>query len=599
MSIYSDEIAATRGFLENNPITFSKKPNNYCDDDFPSDLCCHLQLNEKFGMYSVIPSLVYQFRQGNYGNMTFIKSRNGWILIDPTDDLEDFQTALTLLETIIHDNLQIKAIVLTKNNVRWWSNLACALKNLDEISVYTPDGFLVSMRTIILGGNLHQRKQRIENGYDLIYDKYSKQSSTIHLQKIPQPISHSMKTIPLEKKSMICIDGLNINILYADETPNYIMYIPDYLLFFTSDLVMQSINKKTGIDNAKFLDKVLTHPFCHDAEVRIGSYHWPTWGNENIVKMFTNQRNLHRVILQQTMFYANQGFNPNEIIHRLCIPDNLKSVHHNKEFFGTFHEHVISNFQKIIGRIMCIDPKYVDPIRDTDIAIKMTRLLGKEKMYKEASRAFDQQEYAWSIYLLNQLIFMDPTNIVYKDLLACVYQEKGERMLNPIHRNIYLNGANELIKGTRTSTNSIMNPFESWNYLSAAQVIDYISVHLDFTNPTTHETTATIEIYFTDKKENVVILWDNGALMTRDTTDNITVDLYLIIQRDLFVMSIFHFIPYETLCGIGLLKYKGNIDILKKLIACIRNFDPDFSAIESLRLNESKTEIPNIVLPLL
>lgn len=602
MPIYCDEIAATRGFLEDHPIIFSKKPNNYCNDDLPSDLCCHLELNEKFGMYSVIPNLVYQFRQGNYGNMTFIKSRSGWILIDPTDDLQDFQEALKSLEKVIKDRLQIKAIILTKNHIRWWSNLSSVLTNLDKINIYTPDGFLVSMKTLILGGNLHQRKNRIENGNDLVRDNISKHSSSINLQKIPQPISEVAKTIALDGKSSVYIDGVNINLLYANKTYpfcNYIMYIPDYLLLFTSDLMVQSINKKTGIDNAYFLDEVLTHTACKNAEVRIASYHWPTWGNDNIVKMCRDQRNLHRVIQQQTMFYANQGFRPNEIINRLCIPEDLKSSHYNKEFFGTFYEHVIAHFQEIAGCMLYIDPKYIEPIRETDLAYKMTHLLGKDKMYKEALRAFDKQEYAWSIHLLNQLIFMDPSNVSYKDLLACIYQEKGEKMVNPIYRNIYLNGANELIKGVRTSTNSIVNPFESWNYLSAAQVIDYISVHLDFTNSKSYETRAVIEIYFTDKEEHIVIIWDNGALITRDVLDdNITVDLYLIIQRDLFVMSIFHFIPYENLQGIGLLKYKGDIDILKRLIACIRNFDPDFCAVESLRLNESKTEIPNILLPL-
>lgn len=550
------------------------------------DLQQYIQMSGKPGLYDVIPAFVYQFRNVESRNMTVIRGLDGWIIIDPLNDVIRFRHALKMLEEHVGP-ISISAIILTRNQVRWWANLS-ALNNIKNTKIYTPESFLgTSMQDLVLAGNLHQRRNQILNKLDIY-----KASGSDQL-----PITEHLlfDTIPIKDK-IYTIDGTEFQFIYANEHPpftDFVFFVPKYFLLFGTDLIVQSLNNKSSIGThfSVFLDRILLQ-FGNKTEVLVSSEGWPTFSSSNIIELLKDQRDVHRLILQQTMFYANQGYQPAEINLLFQLPESLALKDYNKEFHGAYLDHITSIYYQLVGTTS-VNAFDMIHLEKQHFANQFVNLVGEQQIFENAKEAFDRQDYPWSLYLMNALLLHNDS-VEYKDFTAQIFHELSDKETNLRRRNILIANADDIVHGIETVEPKMINPFESWNYLSANQVMEYISVHLDL-NLCGNFDPCTLSIYFTDKKERVFILWSNGAFIIREEEEESS-DLYIITQRDLFVMSVFRFIQYTTLTRTGLLKYTGNFAIFESLVESVRNFDLNFSVHSP---SPSCTDIPNVVLPLL
>ncbi len=62
----------------------------------------------------------------------------------------------------------------------------------------------------------------------------------------------------------------------------------------------------------------------NDAEVIIAQHHWPTRGNDNIIKLMKGQRDMYRYINDQTLRMANEGLTRDEIAANFKLPESLE-----------------------------------------------------------------------------------------------------------------------------------------------------------------------------------------------------------------------------------------------------------------------------------
>ena len=102
------------------------------------------QLNRIHGLFEVLPGKIYQIRGFDLANMTFIRSDNGWIVIDVLLSKETALAGYNLLKKHVED-LPVKAVIYTHPHVDHFAGIDAILENApnkpEAIEIIGPKGF--------------------------------------------------------------------------------------------------------------------------------------------------------------------------------------------------------------------------------------------------------------------------------------------------------------------------------------------------------------------------------------------------------------------------------------------------------------------------
>src|SRR3546814_19908359 len=94
-----------------------------------------------------------------------------------------------------------------------------------------------------------------------------------------------------------------------------VVYIPAYKALHTTEVVTHNLHNILTLRGAQVRDalrwsKVIDAMLLKwggQAEVAMGSHHWPTWGAGEVKKLLTHQRDAYRYVHDRTLFRANQN----------------------------------------------------------------------------------------------------------------------------------------------------------------------------------------------------------------------------------------------------------------------------------------------------
>ena len=67
----------------------------------------------------------------------------------------------------------------------------------------------------------------------------------------------------------------------------------------------------------------------------LAQHHWPTWGNARVCQFLSEQRDLYRVLHDQTVRLMGHGLKPAEIAEGLTLPEGLAKRWHARGYYGT------------------------------------------------------------------------------------------------------------------------------------------------------------------------------------------------------------------------------------------------------------------------
>lgn len=81
----------------------------------------------------------------------------------------------------------------------------------------------------------------------------------------------------------------------------------------------------------------------------MAQHHWPTRGNENVVKLLKSQRDLYRYINDQTLRMANEGLTRDEIAANFKLPDSLAHTWANRGYYGSVSHDVKATYVLYLG----------------------------------------------------------------------------------------------------------------------------------------------------------------------------------------------------------------------------------------------------------
>lgn len=510
-------------------IAFSIKGWDFLDKDVPStanpSLWRQSQLNRIDGLFEVVPGKIYQIRGFDLANMTFVRSDNGWVVIDVTSAKSSAKAGYDLVKKHLGD-FPIKAIIFTHPHVDHYWGVDAIIEGAPnkDIQVIAPLGFTTHAigENVMAGVAMGRRATYM---YGLLLPKNETGSIGTGLGQTNAAGEKGIATPTTEigkSGEKLTIDGLSMEFIYAPDTeaPSEIMvYFPQYKAFCVAEEINRTMHNlvtlrgakvRNGLSWSKYIDEAIVR-YGNDVEVSFSTHHWPTWGNGEIVNYWSDQRDMYRYIHDQTLHLANKGFTPNEIAERIKLPESMDKKFYNRGYYGTVSHNSKAQYQMYFGWFDG-NPANLNPLPPVELGKKYVSSIGGEKKaIKIARKSYEQGEYRWAATLLNNVVFANPTNKEAKQLLADVYSQLGYQAESGPWRNFYLTGAQELINGCGNIPNIVDEA--SLFALLPDMLFDFMAIQINGEKAAGEELILNID--FTDIAQKATLILKNGALTHR------------------------------------------------------------------------------------
>ena len=145
------------------------------------------------------------------------------------------------------------------------------------------------------------------------------------------------------------------------------------------------------------------------------------------------------------MFYnlPSAGLSPDDIAHRVQLPDNLRLHPYNREYYGTVFWSAKGIFNKYLGWFTG-EPEDLFSIPSDDKAAMMVELAGgMGKLLESAKKSMSEKQFQWALELATHALKVDSSNQQARNLKVEALTSLAARQLSPNARNYYLTCALE------------------------------------------------------------------------------------------------------------------------------------------------------------
>lgn len=534
---------ATRGFIatidepaitgENGKEVYGLAVWDFLKQEAPASanpsLWRQRQLNRIHGLFEVLPGKIYQIRGFDLANMTFVRSDNGWIIIDVLLSKETALAGYNLLKKHVAD-LPVKAVIYTHPHVDHFAGIDAILENApnqpNSIEIIGPKGFFEeAVSENLMAGVAMGRRATYMYGRSLPKNEKGNigtglgQTTAVGTSGLVPPTREIS-----EEGETLRIDGVEIDFMSvpgAEAPVEIMMYFPEMKAFCVAEeinhnlhnlLTLRGAKVRNGQLWSKYIDKAIVK--CGDqVEVSFSTHHWPTWGNKKIVGYWEKQRDLYRYLHDQTLHLANQGYTPREIAEMIKLPEAIANEFANRGYYGTVSHNVKAQYQMYFGWFDGV-PANLNPLPPTEEGKKYVEAIGgEEAVMEKAKEAYNQGEYRWTATLLNNLVFANPNHKAARQLLADTYSQLGYQAESGPWRNFYLTGAQELTNGIAGKGKTSSNIARMSQNLSLEMLFDMLAIQINGEKAADKD--IIINVSLTDTKEQATLILKNGALSNR------------------------------------------------------------------------------------
>ncbi len=561
-----------------------------CPETANPSLWRQSQLNRINGLFEVVPGKLYQVRGYDIANMTFIRSDNGWIVIDVTTTEAAAKVGYDLIKKYVAD-LPVQCVVFTHPHGDHYGGIGAILEasQKKDFEIVAPKGFMESAQNEnVLAGVAMARRAiymyglQLETGATGTLGCGLGQRMSTGNKGIARPTIEIAQT---GEKHII--DGVEMEFVYVldTEAPVEIMiWFPQMKAFCTAEdmthnmhnlQTLRGANVRNGLLWSKAIDAAIER-YGADVEVSFSTHHWPTWGNARIVDYWEAQRDMYRYMHDQTLHMANRGLTPEEIAEEIKLPETLSSKFHCRDYYGTLSHNVKSQYDLYFGWFNG-NPAYLNPLPPTKLGAKYVEAIGgAEKVLDIAKNAYEKGEYRWVATLLNNLVFAEPENVDARKLLAETYMQLGYQSESGPWRNFYLSGANDLFKKDSTYSSKLINE-GVLSQMDTGTLLDYCAIQLNGLKASGKR--AVVNVNFTDTGEKVVLMLSNGVLIHRVGSHNANADLTLDIEKLNFVKLLFGRSDLKELGKEGKVKAMGDVKVIDAICCAYEPADSGFEIV--------------------
>ncbi len=565
------------------------------------------KLNNNYGLYEVVPGF-YQVRGFDLAQISFIRGKNGWIVLDPLVSAETARAGLKLLQEQIGEGLPVTAVIYSHDHADHWGGVRGIVDEADvragKVEIIAPDGFMEALVSEnVFAGNAMNRRLFYQYGTLLPRSPYGYVS-----QGLGQGVSAGavglipptrLITKPIEEVS---VDGVRMvfQLTPNTEAPTEMnTWFPDTKVLWMAENVMAGLHNiytlrgapvRNPLNWSKYLNQSL-HLFGTQAEVMFTAHHWPRWGNERIQEVLRAQRDLYANLNNQVLHLANQGVTINEIHNVYELPKSLQQNWYTRGYHGSPEHNSRGVIQRFLG-FWDANPATLIPLSPSDSAPLYVEMMGgSDKILARGRQLNDKGAYFYAQEILNKLVQAEPQNQAAKDLLADTFEQIGYQQENPGLRNSFLAGAYELRNGIPQGEIAQTAGPDTVRAMSTGLWLDFLGIRMD--SRQAEGMRYTINLITPDNGEKYLIELENATLTNIEGFQADKADLTLTINRSDLEQTMMGVKTFEAQIAEGTAKAQGDVSILKRLASTMVDFDPRFEILPGTKVRAAEVEPAN------
>lgn len=554
-----------------------------CPETVNPKLWRQAQLCYKQGLFEVTKG-IYQIRGFDLSNMTVIEGQHGVVILDPLISAECAAAALALYRQH-RGNRKVTGLIYSHSHVDHFGGAAGVLPSYEQpegssaepnttIPILAPEHFMdEAISENIFAGPAMRRRAAYMFGNRIVKGPRGQVSSGLGLTSSSGTTGLIPPNLYIEKTGEEhIIDGVRIvfQMVPGTEAPAEInLYFPEQRALCISECATHCMHNISTLRGAqvrdakawsKYLDETLVL-FGDKSDILFASHHWPTWGQDNLIRLVSEQRDLYAYLHDQTCRMMNLGLTGTQIAERIRLPTSLQKAWHIQGYYGSVSHNVKAIYQRYMTWFdgnpahLWQHPPEDEAKRYVDCMGGVNNLVSKALEYR------DNGDLRFAATLLDHALFAEPTPAV-REALASVFERLGYGAENAIWRNFYLTRAQDIrdheesVLSKTPEVQQAINPL-----LSVSEWLDCISIQLDGSQVDGEN--ITIDISMPDEKCCWKLSLSNGALTYRkysyEQTTSPQADLRLNLNKSKLA---------EVLQGdLGVIeKPEGDMSVLSKLL---------------------------------
>jgi len=544
------------------------------------------------GLFKVVDG-IYQVRNVDLANITFVKGKTGWIVIDPLTSTETAKAALDLINSKV-EKLPVSAVIFTHSHVDHFGGVRGIVDEKDvrsgKIPLIAPEGFMEeAVSENVFAGTAMARRASYMFGNLLPKDPKGTVGTGLGLTTAAGTLTLFEPNKPIKKTGeKLTVDGVDVVFQMAPGTEapaEMLFYFPQFKAIDLAEdgnhtlhnlLTMRGAKVRSAQKWSQYLDETIDM-WGKDAVVSFGSHHWPQWGNKRVVDHLEKQRDLYKYINDQTLRMANQGLTMHEIAEQFTLPDGLAKEFYNRGYYGNLKHNVRATYQLYLG-FWDGNPANLDPYPPAEEAKKYVAMVGADKMLKTARSAYAQGDYRWAATVANKVVFAEPKNQAARNLEADALEQLGYQAESGPARNFYLTGAQELRGGVKKmATPNAVSP-DIISNMTTDMFLDFLAVHLN--GPRIDDKSYAYNLTFPDTKEQYLWTIKNGVMNYAKGKHSDRVDGSLTLNRTTLDDIALGKLKLGNLADTGEVKFDGDRAKFKQMLSNFDKFDFWFTIAE-------------------
>ena len=523
----------------------------FVDGDAPASVNPSLwrqaKLTNVHGLFQVAEG-IYQVRGYDVSNMTLIRGRSGWIVVDPLTCTETAAAAMALARRHLGD-VRVAAVIFTHSHVDHFGGVDAVLPAdpaaRAAIRIIAPRDFLEEATSEnVLAGITMSRRASYMYGLHLATSPRGHVTTGLGQAPARGQVGIARPTDLVDHTPQeIVVDGLPMIFQYVpdSEAPAELtFYVPSARAFCGAEIVSHTMHNLYTLRGAKVRDALRWSRYVDEAirlfgnvDVVFASHHWPVWGHERVVGYLERQRDVYAYLHDQTLRLASSGATPQEIADAVELPASLRDTFATRGYYGTVRHNVKGVYQWYFGWYDG-NPAHLDPLAPVEAGRRYVEAMGgPEAVLAKAQAAFEAADYRWAAMLLDHLVFAKPDRADARELLARTYDQLGYQAESGPWRDVYLSGAREARHGVGPSLVDLAALSGLFREMPIERFFDALATRLN--GPRADGKDITINIVLTDVGESFVLQVRNSVLHHRrqeplpgaEATVRLTKDLLL------------------------------------------------------------------------
>ena len=539
----------------------------------------HQSILRKHGLFSLADGM-WQVRGFDISNMTVIRGKTGWILVDPLTNRETAAAAMELVNATLGPR-PVTAVIYTHSHGDHYGGIRGVVSQDDvkvgKVAIIAPDKFIEETSSeSVMAGPAMGRRVNYQFGGSLTPGPTGQMGSGIGSAIPAGEITLIAPTLSISQTGeKHVVDGVALEFQMVPETEapaEMNVMFAEAKTLLVGELATCSLHNILTPRGAKVRDAHAWAGYLTEAIALYGdrtesfaaSHCWPRFGKEEVRSFLGAQRDNYKYLHDQSVRMMNKGLTQAEIAEAIKPPPAISGQWFNKGYYGTYSHNSKAVYQRYLGWYDAV-PANLNPWPAEVRAKKYVAAMGgAAKVLVVAKKAMADGDYRWSADVLNQLVFAEPANKAGRALLADSYEQLGYQAEASTWRNMYLSGARDLRMGVKPG--AAVQSVDTIGAIPTALLLDSVATRLD---PAVIGTKSlALNFVFSDRAEKAKISVGNAVMVSEMGAGHVTPVATVTAPRQLFLAMLFLKMPLAQLEAAGL-KIEGDRVALEALQAAL------------------------------